>query len=121
MFLVDGFAAKTEEDLNSVAVQDGDFALTQLAKTINTPRRNQLIVEKWKQFAKGRHSTLVFAVNVQHIFDLQNAFKQENIDARVVYGETPKEERTQIVSAFRERKFPVLINCGVFTEGTDLN
>ena len=38
----------------------------------------------------------------------------------VVDGNTPADERRQIIDAFTAREIPCLINYGVFTEGTDM-
>lgn len=38
----------------------------------------------------------------------------------VVDGKTPMDERRQIIVDFTDRKIPVIINFGVFTEGTDM-
>ncbi|EMR69645.1 putative dead deah box helicase protein [Eutypa lata UCREL1] len=42
------------------------------------------------------------------------------VDARFVTGDTPKVERSERLDAFKRGEFPVLVNCGVFTEGTDI-
>lgn len=46
--------------------------------------------------------------------------KKNSRRAAVVTGSTPSEERVNTVEAFRQGKIAVLINVGVFTEGTDL-
>eukprot|EP00027_Filamoeba_sp_ATCC50430_P010294 CAMPEP_0168548270 /NCGR_PEP_ID=MMETSP0413-20121227/4471_1 /TAXON_ID=136452 /ORGANISM="Filamoeba nolandi, Strain NC-AS-23-1" /LENGTH=590 /DNA_ID=CAMNT_0008578561 /DNA_START=511 /DNA_END=2280 /DNA_ORIENTATION=+ len=114
------FTVFSNHDLNDVAVSEGDFSVLQLSRSVNNPSRNHMILASWQQYASDRKSTLIFAVNVQHVMDLVQIFKAAGVDARMVYAETPKEERAAIVEDFRHRKFPVLINCGVFTEGTDI-
>lgn len=51
----------TNENLNNVSIQDGDFSLNHLTKTVNTPNRNKIIVNAWKQYSENRKSTLIFA------------------------------------------------------------
>jgi ATP-dependent helicase IRC3 len=51
---------------------------------------------------------------------LTNTFRKLGIDARFVTGDTPKSERGERLDGFKAGKFPVLVNCGVFTEGTDI-
>jgi len=51
---------------------------------------------------------------------LTNTFRKHGIDARFVTGDTPKIERSRRLDEFRRGDFPVLVNCGVFTEGTDI-
>jgi ATP-dependent helicase IRC3 len=66
----------TKQILDGVSVSDGDFAVKQLEKTVNTPERNELIYETWKKEAGKRKSTLAFAVNVQHVYDLSETFQR---------------------------------------------
>lgn len=70
--------------------------------------------------AAGRKSTLVFCVDLAHVSDLTAAFRRHGIDAKFVTGDTPKRVRSERLDAFRDLQYPVLLNCGVFTEGTDI-
>ncbi|KAI1763778.1 P-loop containing nucleoside triphosphate hydrolase protein [Hypoxylon sp. FL1150] len=99
---------------------NGDFQPGELSKVVNTKQINEVTVRSWLARAAGRKSTLVFCVDLAHVAGLTQAFKQHGIDARYVTGNTPKVERSERVDAFRGGEFPVLLNCGVFTEGTDI-
>ena len=70
--------------------------------------------------AAGRKSTLIFCVDLAHVSDLTATFRQHGIDARFITGDTPKQIRGESLDAFRNGEYPVLLNCGVFTEGTDI-
>ncbi len=98
----------------------GDFQPSDLSKAVNTERANEITVRSWQAKAGSRKSTLVFCVDVAHIHGLTKAFRRKRIDARFVTGETPKMDRAATLDAFRAGEFPVLVNCGVFTEGTDV-
>lgn len=115
---------ETNIDLTHVPVTSttGDFSQPKLAAATNNAKRNQLIVDSWRALAheSGRKSTLVFGVDVQHTADLQAAFVANGIEAYHVHGGTKKLERSEILADFRAQEFPVLINCGVYTEGTDI-
>ncbi|KAI4867090.1 P-loop containing nucleoside triphosphate hydrolase protein [Hypoxylon rubiginosum] len=99
---------------------NGDFQPGELSKVVNTKQINEVTVRSWLAKAPGRKSTLVFCVDLAHVAGLTQAFKQHGVDARFVTGNTPKLERSALVDAFRRGEFPVLLNCGVFTEGTDI-
>ena len=118
------FTVKTNTDLSAVSSYAGDFATAQLAAQVNRPDRNAILLHRWHELVASHDvnvsSTLVFAVDVQHIVDLTQTFLDAGIDARGVHGLTPPETRRDLVNAFRAKEFPVLINCGVFTEGTDI-
>ncbi|CZS74047.1 unnamed protein product [Fusarium graminearum] len=98
----------------------GDYLPGELSKVVNTSEINDITVRSWMAKAEGRESTLVFCVDVAHVVELTDRFRQHGFDARYVTGETPKVERGQTLDSFRKGEFPVLVNCGVFTEGTDI-
>ncbi|KAK6507433.1 hypothetical protein TWF481_005866 [Arthrobotrys musiformis] len=99
---------------------NGDFNLTELGDAVNTPENNDVTIRSWVEKAGDRKSTLVFCVNIKHAIDMTNLFRRFGYEAFYVTGETPLQERSKILDDFRAGKFPVLVNCGVFTEGTDI-
>ncbi|KAL4865355.1 hypothetical protein BDV12DRAFT_150037 [Aspergillus spectabilis] len=100
--------------------KSGDFALGSLSKAVNTTRTNDITVRAWMANASERKSTLVFCVDIDHTKQLTDTFRQFGIDARYITGTTPKTIRDEQLGLFRDRQFPVLLNCGLFTEGTDI-
>ncbi|KAJ9131575.1 DEAD/DEAH box helicase [Pleurostoma richardsiae] len=98
----------------------GDFKPAQLSRAVNTEEVNEITVRSWRAKAAGRSSTLVFCVDLAHVAGLTQKFRQHGFDAHFVTGDTPKVERSNLLDAFRRSEFPVLVNCGVFTEGTDI-
>lgn len=99
---------------------NGDFQAGELSRAVNNEHVNEITVRSWLAKAQGRKSTIVFCVDLAHVAGLTNTFRQHGIDARYVTGDTPKQERSTRLDAFRAGEFPVLVNCGVFTEGTDI-
>lgn len=98
----------------------GDFQLSDLSKAVNTAKTNEITVQAWLARAEHRKSTLVFCVDIMHLNGLTDTFRKYGIDARYVTGDTKKHVRSEILDAFKNGEFPVLLNCGVFTEGTDI-
>lgn len=108
-------------DLTKVGTgANGDFQTSALSKAVNTNQTNDLVVKTWLAKAKGRKSTLIFCVDLSHVSNLTNKFRQYGIAAQFVTGDTPTKTRSARVDAFRRGEIPVLLNCGVFTEGTDI-
>lgn len=95
----------------------GDFQTGELSRAVNTNHINEMTVRSWLAKAKDRKSTLVFCVDLAHVSGLTNTFRAHGVNARFVTGDTPKIERSAILDSFRAGEFPVLVNCGVFTEG----
>ncbi|KAL4927300.1 DEAD/DEAH box helicase [Aspergillus undulatus] len=98
----------------------GDFAIGSLSKAVNTIQSNDITVRAWMSSAADRASTLVFCVDIEHTKQLTETFRQFGVDARYITGNTPKATRDEQLDKFRAREFPVLLNCGLFTEGTDI-
>jgi len=98
----------------------GDFQVGDLSKAVNTPESNEITVRAWLSRAAERKSTLVFCVDLAHVSDLTATFRRHGVDAKFVTGDTAKKIRSERLDAFRNGNYPVLINCGVFTEGTDI-
>lgn len=112
---------QTKADISRVKKgPNGDFQPGELSEVVNTEEVNEVTVRSWLAKASGRKSTLAFCVDLAHVDGLSNTFRAHGIDARFVTGATPKAERSACLDAFRRGEFPVLVNCGVFTEGTDI-
>jgi ATP-dependent helicase IRC3 len=108
-------------DLTKVSTgSNGDYQTGALSKVINTDETNELVVKSWLAKARGRQSTLIFCVDLSHVTNLTTRFRESGINAQFVTGDTPAKVRSARIDAFRNGEFPVLLNCGVFTEGTDI-
>lgn len=108
----------------------GDYNPTSLASIINTETMNSLVVKTWldksgvpvprlnnctllcSRGAGDRKSTLVFCVNLSHVRNLTQTFRDAGIDARYVNSKTPAAERKLMIEGFKSGEYPVLVNCG---------
>jgi ATP-dependent helicase IRC3 len=112
---------KSRVNLSKVrAGKDGDFQTGQLSQAVNTDETNEITVKAWLSEAGQRKSTLVFCVDLNHVASLTSMFRKHGIDAQYITGATKKRVRGERLDAFKKGEFPVLLNCGVFTEGTDI-
>lgn len=107
-------------DLSRVKTVNGDFQTSSLSKAVNTPESNDITVRSWLSIAEGRKSTLAFCVDLDHVAALTAAFRAHGIDARFVTGDTPMKTRAERLAMFKAGEYPILMNCGIFTEGTDI-
>lgn len=111
-----GIKVSTDTSLDGIKVTQGDYDQKQLANTVNTPQRNQLIAKAWLENAKGRQ-TVGFTVDIQHAKELAELFKHYGIKAEAVWGDDP--QRAAKLAAHRAGEITVLFNCGVLIEGYD--
>lgn len=100
--------------------KSGDFQLGSLSQAVNTDSTNSITVRAWLANTHDRKSTLVFCVDIDHTKTLTETFRQYGIDARYITSGTSKEVRAEQLRAFKNQEYPVLVNCGLFTEGTDI-
>ncbi|CAK3973215.1 ATP-dependent helicase IRC3 [Lecanosticta acicola] len=111
---------RTGVNLSKVRVTGGDFQTGALSKAVNNDETNAITVRAWLEKAGQRKSTLGFCVDLAHVTNLTAMFRQHGIDARFITGDTPTKQREQRLDDFKAGGFPVLLNCGIFTEGTDI-
>ncbi|KGQ12186.1 Putative ATP-dependent helicase irc3 [Beauveria bassiana D1-5] len=122
-WLTDVIFTTVESSANLSAVKSGafgDFQTGELSRVVNTAPVNDVTVRSWMARAGDRKSTLVFCVDLAHVAGLTQTFRRHGFDARYVTSDTPRAERAELLAAFKRAEFPVLVNCGVFTEGTDI-
>jgi ATP-dependent helicase IRC3 len=108
----------TNLSLSSVKISNGDFQISDLSELVNTPERNNFIIEKYKEYSPDR-KTIAFCCDVQHCKDLSEAFKSQGIDSRAVWGDMLPEDRLSTLREFKSGKFQVVTSCGILTEGYD--
>ena len=113
-----GYRVKTNTDISEVETSHGDYSISQLENKIDNPERNALVVKSYHEFAPNKKA-VVFASGVNHAKHLATSFTQNGTPARVVLGDTPDEERKQILLDFKNGQIKVIVNVGVLTEGFD--
>lgn len=97
-------------DLRGVHTRGGDYAPGELEQAMDGTA--DAIAEVYTKMATG--ATLIFAVSVAQAHEIADRIP----GAVAVTGET--KNRAEIIRRFTEREIPCLVNCMVFTEGTDM-
>ncbi len=113
------YRVDTEVDLSQVSTRQGDFATKELEETVNTPERNNLIVEKYREYGE-KMTFFAFTVDVQHSKDLAEAFQKAGYKAYEFSGTTPDSTRAALLKALNNREIDGLISCGALSEGVDV-
>ena len=97
-------------DLTAIHTRQGDYAPGELDEAMDGTA--DAIAQAYREHAIG--APLIFAVSVHQAEEIA-----KRIDgAVVVTGET--KDRASIIESFTAGEIPVLVNCMVFTEGTDI-
>jgi len=115
-----GHSVGTDTDLSRVAVnKSGDFAEGELARAVDNANRTMQAISAWKRIASDR-PTLVFCASVEHAHHSCTLWQEAGFTAAVVDANTETMERYRILAEFKTGRIQVLLNQGVYCEGTDL-
>ena len=122
------FRVETMVSLDGVATRQGDYAIGQLEKRINTPERNNLIVDGYLKHGEGL-PFLGFTVDIQHTIDLTECLRARGIKAMgisgakgavesqwLAYGKTA---RPAALEAYERGELDGLVSCQALLEGFD--
>ncbi len=113
-----GYRTNTNIDLITVKTAGGDFVEAELSVMINTPERNQRVIESYLEHAQGRKA-IAFTAGIQHAVDLSEMFNKHNIISKSISGKTTDDERKKILKEFAKGKIKIICNCNILTEGYD--
>ena len=106
------------DSLRNVAISGNDFNMEQVESIMNRKVINQRVVEEYINHAEGR-KTVVFCSTIKHAEDLLEEFTDQDINAKLVTGDTPKADRAQILHDLAHGNVEVVVNVSVLTEGFD--
>lgn len=114
---------KTSVSLDDLPMESpqADYQIRMLSMRVNTPSRNRGVVESWTLYASDIRSTLVFAVDIAHVNALCEQFKLAGHHAEKITSKTARSERVKLITDFRSGRIPILVNCGILSEGTDVS
>jgi DNA repair protein RadD len=94
----------------------GDYVLSQLEARMDTERLVGDVVTHWFRHAE-RRPTVVFAAGVDHSIHLRDEFIKAGVRAEHIDGNTPKDQRDEILQRLYRGDLELICNFGVLTEG----
>lgn len=103
---------------NSEVSSTGDFLNSDLDNTFNNQRIRSKLYESYEKFAKGKQG-IIYAINKRHAAKIAELYSSHGVSAVAIDCDTPKEERHDLIHAFKEGSIQVLVNVDIFTEGFD--
>jgi superfamily II DNA or RNA helicase len=116
---LDAIRVKTTTSLDKVKTTAGELNQKDLSNEVNNLARNQLIVDKWKQYATGRQ-TIAFCVDIEHAIDLADTFKRNGINSVAVSSDEERTpDRSENIKLYKEGKIDVITNVGILVAGFD--
>ena len=104
---------------HGIKITCGDFNQKQAEDRMSDPKLVGNVVEHWLKRCSDRE-TIVFASGIGHSRLLAKRFEAEGIATAHLDGNTPMDERDDIISRLKSGALRVVCNYGVLTEGTDI-
>jgi superfamily II DNA or RNA helicase len=106
-------------DVDGVRTTAGDYNSKQLEAASAKRPLVGAIVEHWRARAGGRQ-TIVFAAGLAHGDMIAAEFAAAGIRAEPIHGKQPKAKQRELLEAFENYEYQVLINCQLLVEGIDI-
>ena len=113
-----GYRINTDIDLINILNDRLEFNTDLLSEAVNIESRNALVARSIQELARDRR-TIVFCVTVVHAVNMARALNTLGVPSAVIYGDMPKDKRSEVLRLFKTGHFTTLTNVGVLTEGFD--
>lgn len=101
---------RSQLSTKGIHIKQGEFAADELEAVALDAVKG--VAAEIKERAAHCKSVLVFCAGVKHATEMAKA-----LDGEVVTGETPKQEREDIINAFKAGKIKYLTNANILTTG----
>jgi len=111
-----GYKVSTTASLDGIKIVAGDYDQRELANTVDTPERNQTVLDAWLKYGENRQ-TIGFTVSIEHAKNLAAMLQQHSVKAEAIWGDDP--DRAKKLERHKRGDITVLFNCGVLIEGYD--
>jgi DNA repair protein RadD len=110
-------AATTQIDVSGVGKRGGEFIESELQDAADVEPLVEGACAEILASSSGRKCWLVFACGIRHGRHVREALRRRGVTAECVFGETPSDERREIITAFKAGEITCLVNVNVLTTG----
>lgn len=105
-------------DLSDVKVSRGDYVDSQTSAKLLEAEAPLHVCGAWREHASDRQ-TLIFTPTIALAHEMADEFRRHGIKAEGLSGNTPQEERRDMLRRFSRGEVQVIANAQVLTEGFD--
>lgn len=113
------YAPKVDINFSEAKIVAGDYKSSDIDVLMNTPKIFGDILANYKKLAHER-KTIIYCPSVDYSKKIEVLFKANGYSCAHFDGDTPKEERDNIIKKFREGTIQILINVDLIGEGFDV-
>lgn len=115
----DYYAPKLLVDASKLSLSQGDYLQSDIIEQMDKPKVYGDIFNEWCKFAKGK-KTIVYASSLSHSQRIADYFALNGVSSAHIDGNTPKQERAEIIAKFKRGEILVLTNYALIVEGFDV-
>lgn len=113
-------AGKAKADTSGLHIRAGEYVAGEVEDLMDQDALVQAACAEIVEQTRDRHAVLIFSSGVQHGEHIVSVLKdQHGIDCGFVTGETPTDERDDLLQRFRRGELKHLCNVNVLTTGFD--
>jgi DNA repair protein RadD len=112
-------AAVAQGDTDKLALQGGDFKLTEANSEFDRQAMTSAAVDEMLAKGSDRKAWLVFCILKEHAEHVKEALLAKGIHAACITDATPAGERARLLREFKSGQLRALTSVGIFTTGFD--
>ncbi|NOY36515.1 MAG: DEAD/DEAH box helicase [Chlorobi bacterium] len=86
-----------------------------------TPESKKMKVIQSLLSGKDLERVLIFSATKKSVKEMEQAFRQMNLDARAMHSDLDQHNRNEIMRDFRNKKIPILIATDIVSRGIDID
>lgn len=105
-------------DRSKLRKQNGDYSSSSMDEALSHQIYGH-IVEQYQRLANGKQA-VVYCHSIGSAKKVTEQFREANITAEEIDGNTDQTIRDKLVQQFRDQQLTILVNVNLFTEGVDL-
>ena len=113
-------ATRTTIDVRDVGRRGGEFIAGELEARGRQRDKIAAACDEIVTLGTERKCWLVFCCGIDHAVHVRDALRERGVSCEAVFGETPQDEREQIIADFRAGNIRCLVNVMVLTTGFDV-
>lgn len=96
-------------DIDEIDIVDYAIEVQHLINNIAMTSKKKSCLQQVEKLVNEKKKVIIWCIFVDSIISLKNNLEQMGIKAKIIMGEVPLEERSNIINSFRNNEFDVLI------------
>lgn len=104
-------------DTSGVTKRGGEFVPGELEKAVDLEEVTRAAVKEIVTAGADRKAWLIFCAGVIHAVHVRDELREHGVTAEVVTGDTPNEERDDIIARYKRGEIKALCNVNCLTTG----